>query len=456
MEKYSPIDLGKYAEFDTSLLRGKHLVVLPSQGEKNTKILTGIEGEMLYEHRQAGEAMGNYPGIFISRVALPKTEAHYRNKLFGDHNPHWMIPGNKIKGGSLDQIVLANPGFLSSLAEEVAKKSAGESSMSLYGFNQTEEMEAIAQKLGVPYYGNSKFANWAGTKVGLSEFAGECGIYTPMTVPIYHPGQLKDAVLNLAQAGYEKVVVKVSHSTGGMGHLISSIADIVRGHPSQYLPNEFTPEEGGVVQGWVPDTTSVSIATFIDFDGSYKFTSAQAHLLEGQSALGAIGAEPIDKKYLDPILAVGHKLAKGYSKHQAWGPHTMGMLIVPPHISEKLGFPVGAPLCNDENTRPGASTISKAWILALREGQYGIGWVVSKLKVAPGTKIEHVIEVLQDNKLLITKTGPNAEGIFVFNGSVLDSGYEDSFYAVAISGKDDPYEAAHLIKKAQGVFKNDQ
>lgn len=454
MKEYSPVDLAKHQDFDTSFLRGKHLVVVPSQGEKNTKILSGIEGEMLYEHRQAGEAMGNYPGIFVSRTPLPVAEAQYRRGLFGDQNPEWMIPPNTINGQSLDQIVLSNSPFLSKLADLVYMKSMQVGPMQLYGFNQTEEMEKIAHHLGIPYYGNSTFANWAGTKIGLSEFVTECDVNTPMTIPIFHPCQLKDAVYTLAEAGYDDVVVKVSHSTGGMGHLISSINNILQNGASTFFPEEFTEQEGGVVQGWIPNATSVSIATFVDFDGSYRFTSAQAHLLEGQSALGAIGSEPIDQKYMRPLLQVGHRIAKGYVNHQAWGPHTMGMLIPSDESCEKLGLPKGMPLCNDENTRPGASTISKAWILALREEVYGIGWLVSKLKVNPGTKIAHIIEALDDAKLLIKKTGPNAEGIFIYNGSVLDSGYEDKFYAIAISREEDPYEAAHLIKKAQEVVKN--
>jgi hypothetical protein len=36
--EYEPIDLGNHENFKASFLRGKHLVVIPSQGENNTKI----------------------------------------------------------------------------------------------------------------------------------------------------------------------------------------------------------------------------------------------------------------------------------------------------------------------------------------------------------------------------------------------------------------------------------
>jgi hypothetical protein len=399
--------------------------------------------------------MGEYPGIFISRAPLPKAEEEYRGKLFVGKRPTWMVPTNWQEGIPLDRIILASPGFIDKIGEILAQKE-GLLPITLSGFSQTAETEMIAKMLGISYYGNADFAAWAGTKIGLAKFASECQVSTPMTIPIYDPDQLRNAAAELWDAGYDQLVVKVNHSTGGMGHLISSVKEVItgckNGEAEEYLPKEFMSQEGAVVQGWIPDAISVSLATFVDFDGSYYFTGAQAHLLEGQTALGAIGAHPIDSKLLGPMLETGHKIATGYVKHNAWGPHTMGMLIPPSEVSEKLGFPVGVPICNDENTRPGASTISKAWILALREGKYGIGWVVSKIKVPFGTKIAQVIEALKEANLLIKKTGQNAQGIFVFNGAVLDSGYEDKFYAIAVSAKDDPYEAAEIMAKVKKLF----
>jgi len=446
-KEYCPIDLVQHPEFKPLVLRSKNLVVIPSQGEKGTKIITGEEGEMLYEHRQEAEGMGDIPGVFASRVNLPEAEEKYRQELFGESRPKWVVPNVRKPGVPLDQIILSDPG----LVREIGVNSGS----IVYGFNQTNEMAEIACRLGIKYYGNPDFAGWAGNKIGLSEFLDECGLPTPLTFSLHQASQLHAQAVALDEAGYKKLVVKVGHSTGGMGHLISGLAEVVskcKDDPLKYLPSEFMPEEGAVVQGWVDGAVSVSLATFVEFDGSYAFTGAQAHLVEGQSALGAIGAMPIEEKYLDSMLPVGYKLAQGYIRHQAWGPHTMGMLIPTPEESERLGFPIGIPLCNDENSRPGASTISKAWILALREGRYGIGWVVSKIKVPKGTKISHVIEKLQSSGLLIEKTGSDAQGVFVFNGSVLDLGYEDKFYAVAISAKDDPLEAAGIMKQVKEAF----
>jgi len=450
------VDLGIHPKFNSNHLKDKKLVLIPSQGELNTKILVGIEGEMLYEQRQAGQITSENPGIFVSRIPLPQAEEKYRNEVFGSFSPKWLVPTKKSSGKPLDQIILSDEGFLPKLSDEINKYFNGKKP-SLYGFNETPFMEEIAEKLGIEYYGNSEFADWAGTKIGLQEFSEECGIPTPLTFPLLHKNEILSYISDFKDAGYQEVVVKVNHSTGGMGHLklrLENITEIVKNKGLDSLfPAEYSEEEGGVIQGWVEGSVSASIATFVDFDGSYVFEGAQAHVIDkGETAFGAVGATPIRQDYLEPMLKVGEKLAKGYVRHSAWGSHTMGMLFVPVETSRRLGLPDGVPLCNDENARCGASTISKAWILALREGYYGTGWIVSKIAVSNGTKIKDVINTLDENNLLIRKTGRDVNGIFVFNGAVIDSGYENKFYAISISGKDDPIEAREIMSKANQIF----
>lgn len=451
------MDLSLHQEFVTNHLRSRGLLVMPSQGEEGTKILTGIEGEMLYEHRQEGQAIGDHDGIFVSRCALPVAEEKYRQMVFGSKRPVWVVPNLKREGVPLDQIALADEGFLTRLAQQVESVYRSDSP-TLYGFNVTDSMQAVADALGIKYYGNSEFAKWAGTKIGLQEFAKECGVPTPLTFELHKKADIKDLAEELGLAGYGKLVIKVSHSTGGMGHSIHKIDELLFKIKSEgvdgLFPEEYMEDEGGVVQGFIEDSISASMATFVDFDGSTFFEGAQAHLIDkGDSAFGAVGATPITEEFLNPMLEVGRKLAVGYAKHRAWGSHTMGMLIVPPEVSRRLGLPEGVPLCNDENARPGASTISKAWIQAVRDGRYGVGWMVSKIEVPKGAKIADAIEALDASGLLIREASTNAQGIFVYNGSVLDSGYEKKFYALAVSAKDDHEEAKMIMQRAVGVFK---
>lgn len=456
MAKEDLVNLDKHPEFQADHLRRKRILLIPSQGEEGTKILTGIEGEMLYEHRQAGQVTKPEPGIMVSRISLPEAEGKYREKVFGAQSPRWVVAEDNKHGVPLDQIIVSDPEFLDRIAQ-ATDQHYGQDKPILYGFNTTRHMQTIADHLGIEYYGNTKFASWAGTKIGLADFAEECGVPTPTTLEIHNPSDLLRMAQQLEAEGYDKLVVKVSKSTGGMGHKILKIKEIPglikSSGEASVLPEEFTVEEGGVVQGWVEGALSGSLATFVDFDGNTTFEGAQVHVIDkGDSAFGAVGATPIEEKYLNPMLKVGRKLAKGYVNYEAYGSHTMGMLFPSPEDAEKLGLEEGVPLVNDENTRPGATTISKAWIQAARDGKYGTGWIVSKIKVPSETKIAEVIETLDDSGMLIKKASPNANGIVVWNGSVLESGYEQKFYAAAISEKDDLDEARDLMTRATELF----
>jgi hypothetical protein len=445
-EIYQPADLDRHTEFRPALLHGKDLLIVPSQGEHDTNVIVGQEGEMLYEQRQAGEATSENPGIFASRAPLPRAEAAYLNEIFGEKNPLWKITSGAEPGVPLDQIVLAEPSFLHELGELAAERAAD-----LYGFNQTAEMAEIADRLGIRYYGNADFAEWAGTKIGLTEFADECGVPTPATIPIYRLRELSGAAAWLQEEGYTDATIKVSHSAGAMGQTVFSLEDVVatRGPElRRFLPEEFMPHEGAVVQGWIPEGEPVSLHTFVDFDGSYTFTGAQSQLLTPDSPPGSAGAIPLDERYLEAVLATGHKLAAGYVAHRAYGPHAMDMIIPTLDACEQLGLEPGEPLCHDENTRSSAAMISRAWLLAITEGTLGVGWKDAKIKLPPRTKIADVIETLREHQLLLTKPGPDAHGVFVYNGAVLDFGHEQACYALAISNRDDPSEAAALLTEA--------
>lgn len=453
-ETYRPANIHRRPGFSPAILHSKDLLLVPSQGEHNTDVIVGQEGEMRYEHRQAGEVTRPKPGVFVSRVALPLAEETYLQQLFGDQNPQWYIPERIHEGIPLDQIVLRDTTLLNKLGELVAGRS-----LDLYGFSQTPEMGEIAVTLGARYYGNPEFAAWAGTKAGLIAFAAECGVQTPLTLFIQSPNELPEAAKVLLTGGYTNAVVKVNHSTGAMGHKFLSLEKIPNlpsgSDFSKFLPDEFRTSEGAVVQGWITKAKAVSLSTFVDFDGSYTFTGAQMQLMSNKIPPASSGAVPIDERYLASVLEVGHKIAAGYVAHNAYGPHGMDMLIPDPDICEQLCLKIGEPLCHDENTRSSATMISRAWMLAITEGRFGVGWKDAKIKLPAGTKIGDVIETLRQHNLLLTQTGVEKSGVFVYNGAVLDYGHEAACYALAISGNDDPAEAAALIDRAVNCLSGD-
>jgi hypothetical protein len=449
MSEFQPVDLSEQPDFLPAVLADKSFVVLPSQGEHDTHIIVGDEGEMQYEQRQESSGVvAAEDSIFVSRAPLPQSEEAYRQQLFGQRRPKWHVPTHSQAGVPLDRIALADDSFLDRLRDGMSP------SHTLYGFHQTAETATVAEALGVRYYGNPEFAAWAGSKIGLGEFGSKIDIQTPHTYALSPEQTLIKSALELRERGYAELVVKSNHSTGGMGHRVSSIDDVLKaGDIANFVPPEFY-LEGGVAQGWIPEAaTMMSVSTFVDFDGTYVFTNAQALKVGGNHNTAFTGMSPIDSKYLPALTATGHQLAKGYVRHSAYGPHTMDMIVPTDEWAHKLGFKVGEPVCHDENARPGASTIATEWILALREGFYGVGWELSKVDVPKGTKMADVIGYLDSQNLLIKKTGSGAHGVFVFNGGVLDYGNESAFYAIAISGNDDPEEAADIMHRTRRLFR---
>lgn len=449
---YQPVDLQHHPDFEADVLSGKDLLMIPSQGEHGTRIITGQEGEMRYEQRQAGEVTKPDPGIFVSRCQPPRAEADYQKLLFGDRTPEWHVPSAFEQGKPLDRIVLGDPSFLHRLGEV-----ASDRRLTLYGFHETEEMGEIADQLGVEFYGNPEFASWAGTKIGLEEFAAECGVRTPPTHSVHSLGEVHEAAKVLADVGYSDVSIKVSHSSGSMGHRVRPVSELLKAvsprRLAELMPEEFIESEGAVIQGWIPQGEAVSLSSFVDFDGRYTFTGAQIQLLGGEAPPGSSGAIPLDSQHLEKVLETGHRVAKGYARHRAYGPHAMDMIIPAPEICDRLGLDVGEPLCHDENTRVGAAAISRAWLLAITEGRYGVGWKDSKVSVPRGATTSDVIGRLDEVNLLIKKTGPEVSGVFVYNGAVLDYGHENACYALAISGNDDYKEASALLEDASRMLK---
>lgn len=455
LSNYRPAELYEHPDFTAALLHEKDTLVIPSQGEHDTKVLVGQEGEMLYEHRQAGEVTKPNGGVFVSRVLPPVAEIAYHEALFGDQNPVWLVPENKVNGVPLDKLVLNDYALIEKLGEY-----ASQNNLQLHGFNQTSEMQSIADAIGVRYYGNHHFANWAGTKNGLISFLDECGVATPQSFAFNNPKDMQKHARDLLQSNFSRAVIKVGHSTGAMGIKTVDLLEVARandmteiGLSANFLPVEFNEVEGAVIQGWIPKGTAVSLSTFVDFDGSYTFTGAQMQLLSEGDPPASAGAMTIDEKFLPSVLEVGHKLAQGYVRNHAYGPHGMDMIIPDPEICEQLGLKPGEPLCHDENTRPTATTIARAWLYAIKGEYIGTGWIDTKVKLPSGTSIADVIGKLAADKLLISETGPNVSGVFPYNGSVLDARHEQACYLLANSGNNDPIEALQIAKLAAKSLK---
>jgi hypothetical protein len=455
---YKPLDLSQNPNFNPLRFKDIFAVNIPSQGADRDEVLNK-EGEMAYEQRQYSLSMSKRGGLFLTRRPFPSAEKEYWQKLFqnsSDKLPEELIISFKSSylNTPLDRILLSEEEYIDAIKDYIERN--GNADITLISFNQTSYIEKLAEILGLNYYGNAAFAEWAGTKTGLIDFAAECKVPTPPTYRVGDFADIYDDAEKLAELGFTEIVIKMDHSTGGMGHKRMQLGRALKfaegGFYENILPDQYKSKEGAIIQGWMPDSISLSLAIFVNFDGTYEFTGAQIHELKKGNAFSAVGAYPIGDKYLDKLLEYGHRIAKGYVRHKAYGPHTVGFIAPNVDWLKKHSYSPDEIFFNDENSRPGASTISLNWILSLRDGVYGKGWRVSKIPVIKGTNIADVIKQLKAADLLLEEIGPKSHGIFVYGGLILDSGYEDNFFAIAISAKDSFNEASSMIETAKKMF----
>lgn len=464
-------DVGKDGQiFD--LLRPRHdlSITLPSQGTENPHDPLHLEKEHAYEHRHLlmSTTSDNRSGILVTRKPYPEAERAYFTEVFSkigltipeiitaNFSPeNWNVP--------LDQIIFADRAKLKELMSAVNRLEAihGERPK-LQVFNPTSYSERIAQELGIKLMANREFAEWAGTKSGLVDFLHDCNVSTPLTYKVENFSGIVRNLKCIKEAGYPQVVVKMNFSTGGMGHRVTDIDEAIafaENHDyTELFPEGLGKVQGAaILQGWIPDSVSLSVGMYVSEDYRVDLTSTQQHILsvdpEGRS-VSAVGAVPLTHQYKERLLIEVLKIGTGYVKYKAIGPHTMGMIAPTDEWCDRLGFDRGTLLAVDENTRPGSTTLALSYAVALRNGpeNLGTGWAVSTVPVTQKLMFDQVLSRLQESGYLIEDPNELGEGIFPYGGLILHSGNGTRKF-LAISLADNAERALEILKEVQASFR---
>lgn len=447
------LDLGTDEHFDLDAPRRSTAIVIPSQGTRDPNDPLWREREHAYEHRHAlMTGPWDKPGVLVSRKQFPPSEWEYMQRVFQNNGvslPEVLVAAFDLEhiNMPLDQILVANRDDMRRLFRAVERVS------DIYGerpkmevFNPTMFSERIARELGLELMANPGFANWAGSKVGLVDFLKECEVPTPLSFRLTTLKDVLPALQQIKKAGYPEVVVKMKFSTGGMGNKVTPIDEAINyckdGNIAELFPEGRGRIDAGaaVVQGWIPGARSLSVGFYVNSDLAVELTSMQEHILSEDKehhSVGAVGAIPLELKYKEALLYEALKIANGYTRHNATGPHTMGFIAPPDEWADKLGIPRNAVLAVDENTRPGSTTMALSYAVALRGGpqNLGTGWAVSSIRVHGKMAFEEVLERLTAEGLLIDSPSKLGEGIYPYGGLILHTGNGHSkFLAISLAG----------------------
>jgi hypothetical protein len=461
---YDPVNLDEDPNFHPYFLEQNHqILVIPSAGLSGTNILSSKVERMIFLQIAECIAMGNNFGAIVNFLNLPPEEEAYREKLFPGIRPEWIslhtrdFYDNLSKDtvvAPLDQTVAENDEIIALLREKVASMEKP----ALYGYYQTQFMRQIAEMLDIPYYGTPEFAAWAGSKVGLQEFLDKYDLPSPHTFKIETIADIANAIDKLLEIGYERGVFKVNFSTRGLGQRIVNLqelkGDLATKSYEEILPPDHYSGEGVVLQGWIEEEYiegMASVDILIDLLLNCHFIHHKTKYPASGRPLTPAGYLPIHRPHLEGTMAIKEQLAKAYINEKAIGPHSINMIFLTEEGARKFGFKYGLPLIHDENTRIGVSKIAHNWTALLRGGKAGAGWIHTPMYLGTPKPFAEVLEILENAGLLITNSGPDAHGIFVYEGIKLDTGMV-TFKAIAISKNGDINEAGALLDKAKELL----
>lgn len=463
------LDIGTDKDFNVNRPRKFTSLVIPSQGTKDPNDPLWREKEHAYEQRHTlMTGPWDRPGILATRKPFPAAEWEYMQRVFQNHGislPEVLVAAFDLEhiNMPLDQILVANKDDMHRLFRAVERVS------DIYGerpkmevFNPTMFSERIARELNLELMANPHFANWAGSKVGLIDFLQECDVPTPLSFRLRSIKDVLPALLQIKKAGYPEIVVKMKFSTGGMGNKVTDINEAIACCRSGDIVELFPAGHGridvgaAVVQGWIPGSRSLSVGFYVNSDLTVELTSMQEHILSEDKehhSVGAVGAIPLELKYKEPLMRQAMKIAEGYMRHEAIGPHTMGFIAPSDEWADKLGLPRDTVLAVDENTRPGSTTMALSYAVALRGGaeNLGTGWAVSTVEVHGKVAFEEVLSRLTEEGLLIDSPGKLKEGIYPYGGLILHSGNgHNKFLAVSLAGDAD--RALEILNQTKRKF----
>ncbi len=464
-DNYTPLDLDNIPEILPYPLADKCLITIPSEGIAGTNISTSkldrLHGGQYIEPINWNKNCG----LFLNYIDLNQAENDYRNSVFGSHRPTWLslAPSDKNFASQdkvlpLDQAILHNPQFLDKVREHIKKLQDSGADTVLFGYSQTLVMEAIARELGLPYYGNADFAQWAGAKVGLQEFLEKHNLPKMHTVTVYNKDDIVSGLEYLQELNYANAVFKVNNSTGGSGHKIinvdKTLAKVADSKYEDIVPEDYFPGEGIVLQGWLePEEQEgqASIDIMLDLNGVASIThiKTKAHFDTDPLALACY--IPVDKRHFELSLPIAKQLLEVYVKERATGPHSINLIFPSKEAAERHDLTYGVPLIHDENSRIGASKCTHSCVAALRLGKAGNGWMDKAIKPKKFRTIPEVLAILRDAGLLIEKASPDAHGVYFYDGVKLINGI-NKFALIGISRNHDTFEAAALIDEAEAAL----
>lgn len=362
---------------------------------------------------------------------------NYFQTLIGGGN---IINLYDVDGGKyLSELVLTTP-----WTEDLIKQ-AIDKDYKLLAFRITDQEQAIAKRLHIPFHGGKKNERY-GTKDGIRTLAIQGKIPMPPGYVCTTIKEIKSALKQLSES-YDEFVIK--HSASVSGYLSKKLTRADIGNldtvVNKLLNRKYIPKEDiFVVEAWLPKTISVGVHIEIFPDQQSRFCAAWQQIIDtdGVSYIGA-GPLHLSSPALQSLQMHVQRLMELLQAKKAYGSFGPDFLIT---TETDIHIPADTAVLIELNARTPYTAFPLEIIKNVKKNIHS-GFMSIQIDMNKSVKFADIYTVLKKHKLLVQEQDEHAIGVVPYNVGMLPW---KSFNAVAMGNTFE--QTLGVVKKTQTIF----
>lgn len=308
--------------------------------------------------------------------------------------------------------------------------------------------QKLANILGIPLHGSPQISELYGTKSGIRNLAKEFDILMPPGFVCSSDSQIKKSISQL-QHSFDEIVIKHDLSLSGY---FSKKIEANNSVDLKIWLDEIIGEkfiEGKdvvVVEGWLKSKASLCAHIEI-LEGNETIICAGWQQIIDSNGISYMGAGPLmlSAKALKSFITQVNKLAKALKKKGAVGSYGPDFMIT---SEEETNMETDTCVLIELNARVPYTAFPLEAIKQIK-GKIGSGFCAQHIKLSRSMSFSEIKDILERERLLITKRDSNVKGVVPYNVGLLPWKLFD-IVAMADSWE----ETQAIIKKVDNLFGN--
>lgn len=344
------------------------------------------------------------------------------------------------KGKFLTEIILKDPNTVDLIKQ---KKKPGSKLMVSH---PTKLEQKLADILGIPLHGTPQISYLYGTKSGIRNLAKEFNLLMPPGFVCSTHAQIKKAI-SMLQHSFDEIVIKHDLSLSGY------FSKKIKANESTNLKASVDKVAGGkfnegkdvvVVEGWLKSKASLCAHIEI-LEGKEPIICAAWQQIIDNDGKSYMGASPlmISSEALKSLLVQVNKLARALKEKGAVGSYGPDFLVT---SDQEKNIKPDVCVLLELNARVPYTAFPLETIMQIK-GKVGHGFYAQHIKLSKPISFSDIKDILEKERLLITKRGSSLKGVVPYNVGLLPW---KLFDIVAIG--DFWEEALWITKKVNSIF----